>query len=425
MKNEFIAVIDCNNFFVSCERVFRPDLEGKPVMVLSSNDGCAVARSQEVKDMAIPMGIAVFEIKDIIKDKEIVLFSSNFTLYRDFSRRVFAIVKSAFTHFEQYSIDEAFIYLGAIDKRSAVKQAIALKQTIFKQTGIPVSIGIGHTKTQAKLASTNAKRDPLGTFVCDEEWWSKNANEVAIGDIWGVGRQLRERYQKHGIYTVADLRQAPASSLQSFGGVVSTRLQLELSSNVVYKVEPSNKLPKSVISSRSFGTAVTEKSVLLSALTHHLHSVVADLEDQKLVAATVSIYLEERREADRRKYKTLKIPLDLPTRNITVLLREMYALMDINFTKSDYKKAGVMAGGLMQEHYVPQTLFDSVDANKQSISRSGVSTAHALMYELQKKFKNGAMTIGTNNRKTQWKSRQERCSPAYTTDWSKLCVVKA
>lgn len=425
MTNEFIAVIDCNNFFVSCERVFRPDLEGVPVMVLSSNDGCVVARSQEVKDMAIPMGSAVFEIRDIIKDNNITLFSSNFTLYRDFSRRVFTIVKSYFTQFEQYSIDEAFIYLGAVDKKSAIKQAIALKGEIFKQTGIPVSVGIGHTKTQAKLASTKAKKDASSVFVCDEAWWVANEKEVSIGDIWGVGRQLRERYQKHGINTVADLRQAPVSSLQSFGGVVSTRLQLELGSNVVYKIEPSCRLPKSVISSRSFGKNVTEKSVLLSALTYHLHSVVADLEDQKLVASNASIYIEEIREAGEKRCKIFKIPLDLPTRNITILLREMYAIIDTNFIKSTYKKAGVMMGGLMPEHYVQQTLFDADDLGLKTISKNGVSTAHTLMYELQKKFNDKAMTIGTNNTKTQWKSRQERCSPTYTTDWSNLCVVRA
>ncbi len=425
MTNEFIAVIDCNNFFVSCERVFRPDLEGKPVMVLSSNDGCVVARSQEVKDMAIPMGIPIFEIKDIIKDKAITLFSSNFTLYRDFSRRVFALVRSDLTQFEQYSIDEAFIYLGAIDEDSAREQSIALKQKIFKQIGIPVSIGIGHTKTQAKYASTKAKRDSTGVFICNEVWWQENAKSVAIGDIWGVGRQLRERYQKNGIYTVEDLRRAPTQTLQTISGVVGGRLQLELSSEVVYKVEPSHKLPQSIVSSRSFGSPVTTKAVLLSALTYHLHSVVADLEEQKLVATSISLYIEEKRQGGRRNYRTIPMLIDIPTRNITVLLRELYAVVDKNFTKSTYKKAGVMAGGLMPERYVPLTLFDSIPPSQSVSGSSGVSTAQALMYELQKKYPSKAMTIGTNNRQSNWQSRHERCSPAYTTDWTKLQVVTA
>lgn len=425
MKNEFIAVIDCNNFFVSCERVFRPDLEGRPVIVLSSNDGCVVARSQEVKDTSIPMGIPVFEIKDIVKDKDITLFSSNFTLYRDFSRRVFAVVKSAFPHFEQYSIDEAFIYLGAIDQKSACEQAIALKQNIFRFTGIPVSIGIGHTKTQAKFASTKAKREQTGVFVCNEVWWQENADSVAIGDIWGVGRQLCERYQKHSIYTVADLRKVPSQSLLKISGVVGGRLKQELLSEVVYKVESSSKLPKSVISSRSFGQATPEKSVVISALTHHLHSVLADLEVQKLLANTITLYLEEKRQQGRRKYHSLPMPLIIPTRNVTVLLKEMFKLVDQNFTPALYKKAGVMAGGLMPEHYIQKTLFDSGIPSLEKSLTGYTSTVHDLMFELQNKYDNKVVTIGTNSTKASWQSRKERCSPAYTTDWSKLKVVTA
>lgn len=394
-------------------------------MVLSSNDGCVVARSQEVKDMAVPMGIPVFQIKDIIKDKNITLFSSNFTLYRDFSRRVFALVKETFPQFEQYSIDEAFIHLGGISEQTARAQSVALKKKIFQNTGIPVSIGIGHTKTQAKYASTKAKRDKDGVFVCHEKWWKENAKEVAIGDMWGVGRQLRERYHRHGILTVADLRSAPTVTLQTISGVVGGRLQLELQSEVIYKVEPSAKLPKSIISSRSFGQVVEKKSVLLSALTHHLHSVVADLEDQKLVMSSFSIYIEEKRNGGSRKYKTIPVSLAVPTRNITLLLRELFRVIDNNFSIGIYKKAGIMAGGLLPERYVPQTLFNPVILKEGVVNKAEGDTVHTLMYELQKKYKGKAMTIGANTTKSAWQSRKERCSPSYTTDWGRLCVVKA
>lgn len=425
MKKELIAVIDCNNFFVSCERVFRPDLEGKPVAVLSSNDGCIVARSQEVKEMAIPMGIPVFQIKDIVKDNNIKLFSSNFALYRDFSRRVFTIIKADFTVFEQYSIDEAFIYLGEIDEEIARIKVIELKKKIYQFTGIPVSIGIGHTKTQAKYASTQAKRDSSGVFICNEVWWQKNAQAVVIGDIWGVGRQLRERYQKNGIYTVEDLRRSPTQTLQTISGVVGGRLQLELSSEVVYKVKPSHKLPQSIISSRSFGSPVTDKAVLLSALIHHLHNVVADLEKQKLVATNFSLYIEKKRQDGQKNYQTIPMPIDIPTRNITVLLRELYSIVDRNFTKSIYKKAGVLALGLMPEDYLPQTLFANVESITKISGNNDISTVQTLMYELQKKFKVGAITIGANTNETKWKSRQERCSLAYTTAWTQLPIVVA
>jgi len=425
MKNEFIAVIDCNNFFVSCERVFRPDLEKKPVIVLSSNDGCVVARSQEVKDMAVPMGVPVFQIKDIIKDKAITLFSSNFTLYRDFSRRVFTIVKESFPSFEQYSIDEAFMYLGDMKEEKAIREAVALKQKIFKSTGIPVSIGIGHTKTQAKYASTKAKRDVSGVFVCNEEWWQKNASTVSIGDIWGVGRQLRERYRKHAINTTEDIRCAPVRSLETIGGVVSARLQKELQSEVVYKVEPSAKIPKSIMSSRSFGVATSQKAVLRSAITHHLHAVVADLEGQKLVASYLSVYIEEKGWEDGRKYQTIPVALSVPTRNTTLLLQAVMAVIDAHSSTSLYKKVGVMAGGLLPERFVQQTLFDSVFSEDVSPKRNDSTTAHTLMYELQKKYSTRAVTIGTNSTKKEWQSRKERCSPAYTTDWSKLRTVDA
>jgi DNA polymerase V len=421
----YIAVIDCNNFFVSCERVFRPDLAKKPVIVLSSNDGCVVARSQEVKDMAIPMGVPVFQIKDIIKDKGITLFSSNFTLYRDFSRRVFAIVRATFTHFEQYSIDEGFMYLGDIEEEEAVKQAIALKQKIYKYTGIPVSIGIGHTKTQAKYASTKAKRSEAGVFVCHEVWWQENAHLVSLGDIWGVGRQLRERYRRHGINTVEDLFSTPLQSLQTIGGVVSLRLLKELQSEVFYPVEPSAKIPQSIISSRSFGTTTTKKAVLLAALTHHLHSVISDLEEQKLVASQLTIYIEEKRTKDGKKYQTIPISLNFPTRNTSILLRLVLAAVDTHYKASLYKKVGVMASGLLPEHYVQHTLFDVAIVDEVETKKNNPAVAHTLMYELQKKYSTKVVTIGTNNTRDEWKSRQELCSPTYTTCWTKLRLVRA
>lgn len=425
MKTNFIAVVDCNNFFVSCERVFRPDLEGKPVIVLSSNDGCVVARSQEVKDMVIPMGVPVFQIKDIIKDKKITLFSSNFTLYRDFSRRVFAIVKANIANFEQYSIDEAFISLDSVDENEAKNIASNLKQKIFMNTGIPVSIGIGHTKTQAKYASTRAKREVSGVFVTNQLWWDKNAEKVAIGDIWGVGRQLRERYQKNNILTVEDLLKAPSLSLQTIGGVVSKRLQLELAGVMVNKIALTKKVPKSIMSSRSFGVSVTEKSVLLSAITHHLHSVVNELEEQKLLAGQVSVYIEEKTPEVGRKNKTFSLSLEVPTRNITVLLSKLYILVDCNYSRTTYKKAGVMVSGLTPENFLQQKLFTDSSPSRLAESNNEVSIAQSLMYELQKKFNNKAMTIGTNTSQMQWKSRQELCSPNYTTDWMGICSVKA
>jgi len=426
MNLEFIAVIDCNNFFVSCERVFRPDLVGKPVMVLSSNDGCVVARSQEVKDIGVPMGIPAFQIKDIIKDNAITLFSSNFPLYQDFSRRVFSVVKSEFAIFEQYSIDEAFVHISGESISDIINQAGTLRTKIMQQTGVPVSIGIGQTKTQAKYASVKAKWAEGGVFVCDGDWWERYASEVSLSDVWGVGRKLMERYRKNSLFTVKDLLDAPPQALDTIGGVTARRLQLELKGRIVYHLQPNKKAPQSIMSSRSFGFVVTKKSVLISAILYHLHAVVSDLDRQGLLASKLVLHVEEKRSSTGKKYQSIPVTLKAPTRTISVLIERLLEVVDVYYSSvAEYKKVGVMVGGLVPEKYVNQTLFTTGAITNPTPQKHVTNTVHELMNELQDKYTRSVITVGTNSAVKEWQSRKERCSPAYTTDWTCLCVVRA
>jgi DNA polymerase V len=374
--------------------------------------------------MGVPMGIPVFQIKDIIKDKGIITFSSNFTLYRDFSRRVFSVVQSEFPRFEQYSIDEAFVAIYGACDTDVVNQAIALKLRIWQLTGIPVSIGIGQTKTQAKFASTKAKRDPQGVFLTSAEWWDQTAHTVSIGDIWGVGRHLRERYHRYGIHTGADLRSAPLSVVQLIGGVVAVRLQHELLGRISYPITSTKPLPKSVISSRSFGVKTSDTGVIRSALTYHLHSIVQTLEEKGLVACTYFVQLEETWSAGRRRH-VIPLVFPHPTRDISVLLAKLQSATAPLITGSViYKKVGVSAQGLLPESSVQPTLFPTINAESDP-ALATPSVAHTLMVMLQAKYSDKVITIGTNTHQTDWRPRREQCSPSYTTLWSDICTVKA
>lgn len=426
VPKQFIAVIDCNNFFVSCERVFRPDLAGKPVIVLSSNDGCVIARSQEVKDIGVPMGIPVFQIKDIIKDKGITLFSSNFTLYRDFSRRVFTVVQSLFTEFEQYSIDEAFIAIHDVDEAMVVQRARALKQAVFQLTGIPVSVGIGQSKTQAKYANTRAKRHPQGVFLTTDAWWQQNAATISVGDIWGVGRQLRERYRRHGITTVAEIFSTSVGAMQNIGGVVAIRLKQELSGTSVYLVERQSKPTKSVMSSRSFGILVTDKATLLSACMHHLNSVVATLEEQQLIASTMVVYLEEKHPHPTHKYYSIPIRLAVPTRQLAVLIPVLLQIVDRVYCDAvAYRKAGILMQGLMPETVTQPGLFEALEPPAQVVSRARATALQEIVADLQQQYSRHIVNIGSNTHHTVWQSRRACMSKGYTTSWTDLCLVRA
>ena len=293
----YIGVIDCNNFFVSCERLFRPDLVGKPVVVLSSNDGCVVARSQEVKDMGVVMGVPIFQIKDIVKDKGITTFSSHFALYRDLSSRVFTVVKTLLPTMEIYSIDEAFFSIKADSKELLEAELRRIKIEVERQIGIPVSLGVAATKTQAKYANRLAKKAG-GVVVLEPSDWDNLVTTIPLQTIWGVGGKLELRYKEAGLRTVVDLIDCPKPRVDSLFGITGLRLQSELAGTPVYAVINKHAPQQSITSSRSFEKNVTDLAVVKDAVAYHVRQVVADLRHLRLKAKYISVMLGTSRHSD-------------------------------------------------------------------------------------------------------------------------------
>ncbi len=413
-----IGLLDCNNFFVSCERLFRPDLVHMPVLVLSSNDGCVVARSQEVKDLGISMGIPFFEIQSICKKEGITVFSSNFTLYRDISRRVMQALKAEYAVYEVYSIDEAFF---EVSDQITTQELLEIRNRIIQKTGIPVSIGVATTKTRAKIANRIAKKDH-GVCIMDDVLWAQIIPDMSCSSVWGIGRQTTSTLSKAHVHTVADfLALDPAYVKQSFG-IVGERLRLELLGEPVYRLlEGHAHEQQSYTSTRSFGKSTHDKSTLLSALSYHIAQVALKLRKDGMVTREVHIIMHGSRFGDfSHRESSFTLPLSLPTNNSLVLTKAVSQLLDMHFDPEiPYKKAGVLVSGIQPETMSTGDLFSSVIPSKEENLLDHVCD------DLGKKFGTGVIRIGTSLYTRLWKEKSTYGSPSYTTQWADICRVKA
>jgi len=413
-----IALLDCNNFFVSCERLFRPDLLKKPVVVLSSNDGCVVARSKEIKDIGIPMGVPYFQIKDTLLKSKAVVFSSNFALYRDISRRVFEVVRSEFKLVEQYSIDESFIKFESEDP---IPMMIKLKKMVEQQVGIPVSIGIAPSKTLAKYASVVAKRTSGVTWLPLVEF-NKLSSTVKLGEIWGVGRKTAVRFSNERIFTVADFLAVPESVISARYGLEGRRLFAELSGHNAYPfllVRPSQK---SIMSTRSFATATCDKNVVKNALLHHLYQAVEDLLVMNLEAKTIKIMFAPSRFGEYAlSGVSVEIILPSQTADIFVLQKTVLDLfIKVYKPNVPYKKAGIMLGGLVSKQIKTSSLFDTIE----TVNKTAVLTD--MLFSINKNIGSEVLQIGrVRTLLPAWSQKCKLLSPSYTTSWSSLKSVQA
>jgi DNA polymerase V len=411
-----IGLIDCNNFFVSCERLFRPDLQDRPVIVLSSNDGCVVARSQEVKDMGIPMGVPYFQIKDIIKKENVTIFSGNMPLYRDISRRVFDVVRDEVQVVEQYSVDEAFFVIPKdMNPTEFIK---SLKDRIETLVGMPVSIGVASSKTRAKFASSVAKKQQ-GIFVCDESKWLAQSELVRIESIWGVGAGLAKKFALHGIKSVADLSDAPSDRVQILFGVAGQRLQAELRGVCTSAVDKKRPLQKSLMSSRSFAKTTSDKSIIKDALAYHVRHIAADLRAMDASTKVISISLRTSRHGDFfLRGGSADSTLVSATNDTFLLLETATSLLDSLFDPEvPYQKVGVVVRDICPSSTAPASLFAETSVNKSSVLQAIDIVNNKVGREL--------ITIGSRLQTDTWQSRSEKRSPAYTTRWSDIADVSA
>lgn len=418
MKQDWIGVLDCNNFFVSCERLFRPDLKGKPVIVLSSNDGCIVARSQEIKDKNIPMGVPYFQVKDSLTALKTTCFSSNLTLYRDISRRVFEAMREELAEIEVYSIDEAFFCFRNVTKEESTMLALKLKDKVEQQIGIPVSIGLGPSKTIAKYANDRAKKT-TGVAAFDKAVWLDATGNIPLGEIWGVGLKTAHRFRDHQLFTVADYLSVDSSRCQALFGVVGMRLAAELSGNVIpFSITTTPQ--KSIVSSRSFKTISTDKSVIKDALSYHISEIASELRTLRQKAKYIRIFILPSRHGDfLLQGASVELSLESPLNDTLALLKVAHGLLESVFVAHvPYQKVGVAVGSFVPETVEQLDLFGAGQPMSSGVLMSVVDT-------LNHKFGHETLKLGSRLQGATWKAKAELRSPGYTTKWTDIKTVKA
>jgi len=409
----YIGLMDCNNFFVSCERLFRPDLRTKPVVVLSSNDGCVVARSQEVKDMGIPMGAPLFKVKKELDAAKTVIFSSNFTLYRDISARVMRVLRAEVADTEQYSIDEAFFTLAP--ELATEAELRRIKAIVEQKVGVPVSLGLGASKTLSKVANHTAKKGD-GAFVLEADVWQERSNSMHISELWGVGRGLSAQFADEGIETPAGLMAADSARVAARYGVAGTRLQSELLGKPAFPFHATRELQQSIMSTRSFGAETSELAALERALAHHIEHAAAELREMGGVARIVRILARPSRFSDYA-FRGIgeEVVLSESTDDTRELLGVALARLRARFEPEvPYKKAGVVLAGITHKGSATPSLFARPDG----------SALMATIDAINQRFGKGQITFMSAGQDRTLVRKNCR-SGAPTTRWSDIPTVKA
>jgi len=413
-----LALVDCNNFYVSCERLFRPDLAGVPMVVLSNNDGCVVSRSNESKALGVKMGQPWFECKELAEEHGILAFSSNYELYADLSNRVMNTLSGFSPSQEVYSIDECFVDLSGMPKLREV--SYAMRQRVGQWVGMPVCVGIGPTKTLAKLANHVAKKHPRskGVFsynALTAEQKARLLAQLPVDEVWGVGRKLTKRLALHGVQTVLDLRDAHIPTLRAEFGVVMEKIQRELQEVACIKLEEVQPDKQQIISSRSFGGMVTELPVLKDALSTFVANACAKLRAQNSHAAVIQVFLQTNRfRKDLPQYMpSLAVPLPYPTNDSLEVNRWADYLCERMFKDGyQYKKAGIMLSEISPVTRQQGDLLETAPAGNQRLMQA--------LDMLNKRYGRGAVKISTQGAYKDWQMRQERKSPCYSTRWDEL-----
>lgn len=419
------ALVDVNNFYVSCERVFNPRLEQRPVVVLSNNDGCAVARSNEVKALGVKMGTPWFQMQDLARQHGIIALSSNYTLYGDMSQRVMTILRDYSPHVEVYSIDESFLSLDGMNalwpSYAALGQAIRTR--VRQWTGLPVCVGIAPTKTLAKLANHVAKKRPECNGVCDlsamtEDDISRLLAGIEVGEVWGVGRRIAALLQDMGVATVQQLRASDPKWIRAHFGVVMERTANELRGISCLGLEEVAPAKQQIMSSRSFGEMVTTLDALSEAVSTYMTRAAEKLRRQSSVCSAVYVFVQTNRfrEQDPQYNRGLVVPLIHPSSDTRPLVSAaLFGLKRIYRAGFQYKKAGVMLMELSKAAQPQGSLFD-VDPVRQARS----AALMRVLDDLNQEYGQDKVSLGAAGMQQRWAMRAESRSPRYTTRWNDL-----
>ena len=422
-----IALVDCNSFYASCEQVFRPDLLGKPVVVLSNNDGCIIAANKEAKLLNdFTMFEPVFKIKSQLIKNNVTLFSSNYTLYGEMSQRVMSILQSFSPEVEIYSIDESFLNLSGIKHVSLEAYGHQIKDKIFRYTGLPVGVGIAPTKALSKIANKIAKKCTAqcnNVYVIDtEEKRIKALKWTKIRDVWGIGRKHAKRLKNKGVFTAYDFTQMPSKWVHKNMSVVGLRLWKELQGETCLEIQLAPKPKKGIATAKSFGKKLEDIGLIEEACSYYISEVSEVLRNQNSCAKYLQVFLHTNYHStvDKQYSKSITVTLPVATNDTFALIVEAKsALNKIYKSGYRYKKVGVFLTGIVPQENVQGNLFyQPTNSNKKKLL--------AVVDMLNNKYGKSTVFSGlVGTRVEQWELIKKERSPRYTTQWKELLKVSS
>lgn len=416
------ALIDCNNFYASCERVFNPKLNHQPVVVLSNNDGCVIARSNEAKDLGIPMGAPAFEYQKVFQQKKIHVFSANFALYGDMSNRVMSILSEYSPDIEIYSIDECFLKLKGFDWFDLQQYALDMKNKVFKWTGIPISVGIAPTKALAKAANRIAKKYPQQTngayLIQNNEQKIKALKWLKVEDVWGIGYQHAKKLKNIGVHTAYHFTQLPNDWVKKNMAIVGLRLKRDLEGIPTLNLEQV-QAKKNIATTRSFEKPYTDFSDLKERISTFAITCAEKLRKQQSCCKGILVFIRTNRFNPNLPQYNPKICVQLPfptNSSIELTKFALFALQQIYKKGYAYKKAGVIVYDFCPENQLQLTLFENRNSKHIQLMQA-IDT-------INKNYGNQKIKIAAQDLTRIWKMKQEKLSPKYTTRLEDIIVVK-
>ena len=414
-KKNKIALVDCNSFYVSCERLFNPKIQKKAVVVLSNNDGCVISRSREAKDLGIKMGEPYFKVKNLVKKNKVEVYSSNYALYGDISRRVMKVLKTFSPKVEIYSIDEAFIDLSFIDEKGVEDYGREIRSRVLKWTGIPTSVGIASTKTLSKVANHIAKKEKAGVIYLNTNIDEK-LKKFPIEDVWGVGKQLSKFYHKNNISNAYDLKNVSNTWVKKGTNVLGAKTAMELRGIPCIDLQIDQEKRKNCCVSRSFGRKVKDLNELEESVITHCLNAAEKIRADDQIAKTITVFIRTSPfDKNRRYYSNSKtIDLAIPTSNSIELIKNaVKALTDIYKYGYAYQKAGIILSGLKDANQNDQNLLTPLLENKSKKLMKAIDYTNT-------KYGRYAISIAQAGLSKGWKMRREHSSKIDTASFDSL-----
>lgn len=433
MAASVFALVDVNNFYASCEQLWEPRLRNRPLVVLSNNDGCVVARSKEAKAIGVPMGAPWFQLRDMARQHGIVAMSSNYELYADMSNRVVEVLRDFSPVIEVYSIDESFLCLDGLQglcKGSLAAYGQDIRQRVARWVGLPVCVGMADTKTLAKFANHLAKKNPCFDGVCDlaalsgaelDDWMARNA----VGEVWGVGRRISKRLESLGVRTVLDLKRADPEQIRRAFSVVLQKTVQELNGCSCLPLELMAPAKQQIMSSRSFGQPVDTLEGLEEAVSTYIFRAAEKLRRQGSVAGavTVTVMTNRFKEHVPQYHRSMVVALPEPSADSRVLAAyALRVLQHIYRPGYDYKKAAVMLSELQPQAQRQAGLWD---APEDEAARQRAQRLMGVLDQINTRFGRGTLQLGAMGVQPAWAMKRERVSPRYTTRWADVPQVLA